>query len=333
MVRHDKIWLSSSYGDGLKGDGGMKVIKTSELDAKRIVDCPNGGFRSHRIVLRADNMGYSLTKTVVPPKGRQFWHYKNHLESCYCVAGRGTLTNAETGEEHEITPDTTYILDKHDAHYFEAHEECILLCVFNPPLSGNEVHEDDGSYRTDHVSPVYNVKAVPIERVMSNAYNPNKVAPPEMELLETSIWEDGYTQPVVTVYDPETDMWVVVDGFHRWMTCKNSARIREREGGMLPIVELKKEMADRMASTIRHNRARGTHNIELMSSIVAELVEIGKSDRWISKHIGMSPDELLRLKQITGVAALFANRQFSESWDATEADQIEFEEEADEVSA
>jgi ParB-like chromosome segregation protein Spo0J len=165
-------------------------------------------------------------------------------------------------------------------------------------------------------SPVYNVRAVPIEKVISNTYNPNKVAPPEMALLETSIWEDGYTQPIVTYYDKEQDIYVVVDGFHRYQTILNSERIREREKGLLPVVVIDKEIGDRMASTIRHNRARGTHNIELMSTIVAELVEMGKGDRWICQHIGMSADELLRLKQITGVAALFANREFSDSWDA-----------------
>ena len=165
-------------------------------------------------------------------------------------------------------------------------------------------------------SPVYNVIAVPIEKVVANDYNPNAVAPPEMELLETSIWEDGYTQPVVTVYDPDNDNYIVVDGFHRFLTLKNSDRIREREQGFLPCVVLNKDMTDRMASTIRHNRARGSHNIELMSTIVAELVEMGKGDRWICKHIGMSPDELLRMKQITGLAALFQNKEFSDSWEA-----------------
>jgi len=165
-------------------------------------------------------------------------------------------------------------------------------------------------------SPVYNVLSVPIEKVKANDYNPNAVAPPEMELLETSIWEDGYTQPVVTFYDKENDIYIVVDGFHRYLTLKNSKRIFEREGGMLPIVVIDKHIGDRMASTIRHNRARGSHNIELMSTIVAELVEMGKGDAWICKHIGMSKDELLRLKQITGVAALFANRDFSKSWDS-----------------
>jgi ParB-like chromosome segregation protein Spo0J len=169
---------------------------------------------------------------------------------------------------------------------------------------------------SDYKSPVYNVIGVPIEKVTANDYNPNSVAPPEMELLETSIWEDGYTQPVVTVYDKENDKYVVVDGFHRYLTLKNSERIREREGGILPCVVLEKDMSDRMASTIRHNRARGSHNIELMSTIVSELVEMGKGDRWICKHIGMSPDELLRMKQITGLASLFQNKDFSEAWDA-----------------
>jgi ParB-like chromosome segregation protein Spo0J len=180
---------------------------------------------------------------------------------------------------------------------------------------------------SDFLSPVYNVIAVPIEKITANDYNPNSVAPPEMALLEISIWEDGYTQPVVVVRDEENDKYVVVDGFHRYLTLKNSARIHERERGMLPVVVLNKQMHDRMASTIRHNRARGTHNIELMSTIVSELVEMGKGDAWICKHIGMSKDELLRLKQITGVAALFQNQDFSQSWDAED-----YEEATDEIS-
>lgn len=168
----------------------------------------------------------------------------------------------------------------------------------------------------DWRSPVYNVLRVPIEKIECNTYNPNSVAPPEMALLETSIWEDGYTQPIVAFYDRGRDVYIVVDGFHRYLIGKTSQRIRDREKGTLPIVVIDKEMGDRMASTIRHNRARGTHNIELMSVIVAELVEMGKGDRWICQHIGMSVDELLRLKQITGVAALFANRDFSDSWES-----------------
>lgn len=193
---------------------------------------------------------------------------------------------------------------------------------------------NDERYRepmSDFESPVYNVRAVPIEKVKANDYNPNAVAPPEMALLETSIWEDGYTQPIVTYYDHVNDLYIVVDGFHRYLTIKNSKRIYDREKGHLPVVVIDKELGDRMASTIRHNRARGTHNIELMSTIVAELVEMGKGDRWICQHIGMSLDELLRLKQITGVAALFANRSFSQSWEADEIDESQlFDEEESE---
>jgi len=165
-------------------------------------------------------------------------------------------------------------------------------------------------------SPVYNVIAVPIEKVQANDYNPNSVAPPEMELLETSIWEDGYTMPVVCFYDDKNDKYIVVDGFHRYTVLKNSKRIFERENGMLPVSVIDKDLSDRMASTIRHNRARGSHNIELMSTIVSELVEMGKGDTWICKHIGMSKDELLRMKQITGLASLFKNKDFSDSWNA-----------------
>lgn len=167
----------------------------------------------------------------------------------------------------------------------------------------------------EYKSPVYNVISVPMEKVKANDYNPNKVAPPEMELLEVSIWEDGYTQPIVTYYDKDNDIYIVVDGFHRYLTMFNSERIRERERGMLPVVVIEKQIDDRMASTIRHNRARGTHNVELMSTIVSELIEMGKGDAWICKHIGMSKDELLRMKQITGLASLFNNTDFSDSWD------------------
>jgi quercetin dioxygenase-like cupin family protein len=298
----------------------MKVINVIDLPKNRKVEFHAG--ISNRILLEKDGMGYTMTKTVIQPSaGKVFQHYKNHLETCYCVSGRATLTNAETGEEFNIGPDVTYALDKNDPHYFEAHEETVLICTFNPPLTGMEVHQKDGSYAVsdEFLSPVYNVKRAPIEKVTANDYNPNSVAPPEMALLETSIWEDGYTQPVVVVYDRNNDKYVVVDGFHRYCTLRDSKRIYERENGMLPVVVLDKEMHDRMASTIRHNRARGSHNIELMSTIVSELVEMGKGDRWICQHIGMSPDELLRLKQITGVAALFQNQDFSESWDA-EAD-------------
>ena len=137
---------------------------------------------------------------------------------------------------------------------------------------------------TEYMSPVYNVRAVPVEKVQANDYNPNVVAPPEMKLLELSIWEDGFTMPCVCYYNEQEE---------------------------LPVVVIEKDLSNRMASTIRHNRARGTHTIELMCNIVAELDKAGMSDEWIMKHIGMDRDELLRLKQISGLAELFADKAFS----------------------
>jgi len=163
----------------------------------------------------------------------------------------------------------------------------------------------------EYISPVYTVKAIPVEKIQANAYNPNIVAPPEMELLELSIWEDGYTMPCVCYYLSQEDKYELVDGFHRYLVMKTSARIYEREKGLLPVTVIKKDLSNRMASTIRHNRARGTHNIELMTNIVAELKKAGLSDAWILKNIGMDKDELLRLKQISGIAALFADKDFS----------------------
>lgn len=163
----------------------------------------------------------------------------------------------------------------------------------------------------EFISPVYNVLKVHIDKIRANAYNPNAVAPPEMKLLETSIWEDGYTMPVVCYYLPNEDLYEIVDGYHRYTMLKTSQRIYDRENGFLPCVVIDKDISNRMASTIRHNRARGSHSIELMSNIVTDLLDAGMSDGWIIKHIGMDKDELLRLKQITGLASLFADKEFS----------------------
>lgn len=160
-------------------------------------------------------------------------------------------------------------------------------------------------------SPVYNVLAVPIEKIQANSYNPNAVAPPEMKLLYQSIKEDGYTMPVVCYYLSEIDKYEIVDGFHRYTIMKKHKDIFERENGKLPVVVIDKDENNRIASTIRHNRARGSHSIELMVNIVAELTKQGMSDAWILKNIGMDADELLRLKQISGLAELFKNNNFS----------------------
>ena len=164
-------------------------------------------------------------------------------------------------------------------------------------------------------SPVYNVKAVPIEKIHANSYNPNSVAPPEMKLLYQSIKEDGYTMPIVCYYISETDSYEIVDGYHRYTVMLTHKDIYEREKGLMPVVVIEKDESNRMASTKRHNRARGSHNIELMSKIVSELTKAGMSDAWILKNIGMDADELLRLKQITGLASLFSDKEFSRSWE------------------
>lgn len=169
-------------------------------------------------------------------------------------------------------------------------------------------------------SPVYQVRAVPLEKIQPNDYNPNAIAPPEMQLLYESIRADGYTMPVVCYYDAGSDRYIIVDGFHRYRVMKEHADIYEREGGMLPVTVIDKPLDQRMASTIRHNRARGSHNVDLMSNIIRELHEIGRSDAWIAKNLGMERDEILRLKQITGLAALFRDTRFSRAWRPVEED-------------
>jgi len=164
-------------------------------------------------------------------------------------------------------------------------------------------------------SPVYRVIAVPIEKIVPNDYNPNSVAPPEMRLLYESIKEDGYTMPIVCYHDKEQDRYVIVDGFHRYRVMLDYPDIYLREEGKLPVSVIDKPLDHRMASTIRHNRARGSHDVDLMSNIVKELHELGRSDAWISRHLGMDRDEILRLKQITGLASLFKEIGFGQAWE------------------
>jgi parB domain protein nuclease len=161
-------------------------------------------------------------------------------------------------------------------------------------------------------SPVYNVKAIPIEEIQANSYNPNAVAPPEMRLLYESIKEDGYTMPIVC-YRLPNGKYEIVDGYHRYTVMLTHKDIYERENGKLPVVVIDKDISNRMASTIRHNRARGQHSIELMMNIVGELKKTGMSDAWIMKEIGMDADELLRYKQISGLAELFKDRDFTQA--------------------
>jgi ParB-like chromosome segregation protein Spo0J len=176
--------------------------------------------------------------------------------------------------------------------------------------------------------PVDCVLWVKNDTVTANDYNPNSVAPPEMELLAVSIGEDGYTQPIVS-WLREDDLREVVDGFHRHRVGKENETIQKRVHGYLPVVTInagRTNIADRMASTIRHNRARGKHKIEAMSDIVIELSRRNWSDDKISKHLGMEPDEVLRLKQISGLAEMFADEEFSEAWDVDGIDDGDFQE-------
>ena len=161
--------------------------------------------------------------------------------------------------------------------------------------------------------PVMSVRMIPIEKVVANDYNPNKVATPEMKLLKHSIEEDGYTQPVVTYYDKEKDLYIVIDGFHRYRCAREYFNLKE-----IPCTVIEKDLQNRMASTIRHNRARGTHQIKDMSIIVADLFKMGWKDEDICKHLGMELDEVIKLKQITGLKEVFSNHVFSKSWEEYE---------------
>lgn len=167
--------------------------------------------------------------------------------------------------------------------------------------------------------PVDCVLWVPCEEVQANDYNPNSVAPPEMLLLEHSITEDGYTQPIVSWRNGAA--FEVVDGFHRNRVGRESAAVNARVRGHLPVVVVnadRHDRSDRMASTIRHNRARGKHRVESMSDIVVELKRRNWSDDKIGRELGMDADEVLRLSQISGLAELFADDEFSRSWEIGE---------------
>lgn len=165
--------------------------------------------------------------------------------------------------------------------------------------------------------PVDCVRWIPTDKVKANEYNPNKVASTEMKLLHTSIKLDGYTQPIVA-YKLDNGEYEVVDGFHRNRVGKEYKDINQRIHGYLPIVVLDKPLDERIGSTIRHNRARGTHQIRSMSEIVIDLSKAGWTDEEICKKIGMELDEVIKLKQITGLKEAFQNHEFSKSWEEFE---------------
>jgi len=163
--------------------------------------------------------------------------------------------------------------------------------------------------------PALHTTLVPADSVQGNDYNPNKVAPPELELLKLSIRKDGLTMPVVVAGGKEEGSWVVVDGFHRTAICAGTKDIRESLKGYLPVTQLDKSLEDRVTATVRHNMARGTHQIALTARLVALLKKHNWSNERIGKELGMDADEVLRLKQISGLAEAFANKQFSKAWE------------------
>ena len=180
----------------------------------------------------------------------------------------------------------------------------------------NEIRSFLHSVSPFSTEPVDFVKWVKNTEVSANDYNPNSVAPPEMELLRLSIMADGYTQPVVA--NQEENSLVVIDGFHRNRVGKECADVQSRVHGYLPIVQIRTsqtDISDRMASTIRHNRARGKHSVEAMSQIVVDLKRRNWSDEKIGRELGMDPDEVLRLTQISGLKEMFSDIDFSQAWE------------------
>lgn len=160
--------------------------------------------------------------------------------------------------------------------------------------------------------PISEIKWVPIAKVHANNYNPNSVATQEMKLLYLSVKNDGYTQPVVTIYDEKKDRYVIVDGFHRYSIMRRFKDIYASCEGMLPCVVLKnKTVNDLMASTVRHNRARGKHSVNGMSNIVMEMLLNGYTDVEVCNNLGLEPEELVRLKHVTGYAKLYENTEYT----------------------
>lgn len=157
--------------------------------------------------------------------------------------------------------------------------------------------------------PVLNVSLVNIDKIVANDYNPNTVAPPELELLKISIVEDGFTQPIVCYYDTEKDEYKIVDGYHRYFVSKKFLHLKE-----IPVTIINKPLVNRMASTVRHNRARGTHSIDGMTNLIESLINLGWKDSEIASNLGMDHEEVIRLKQATFLKDIFMHHKFSKCW-------------------
>lgn len=173
--------------------------------------------------------------------------------------------------------------------------------------------------------PVDFIQWIPLDMIEANDYNPNSVARIEMGLLYKSIFEDGYTQPVVVIFDPDKEKYIIIDGFHRYFTCKSRQDIQDRNKGLLPCVVLKKNINQRMASTVRHNRARGKHSVVGMSNMVYKMLEQGMEDHEICNELGMDVEELVRLKHITGYSKLYREHKYNNAWKSPQQIKIEKE--------
>ena len=217
-------------------------------------------------------------------------------------------------------------IDRQPVGSFAAAERAVrahLSRLSGPALirAVNDMRRVVSDYSPFRSEPTDFVEWVPATEVHSNDYNPNSVAPPEMELLRLSVSADGYTQPIVTMRD-EDGTRTVIDGFHRNRVGKECPEIRTRVHGHLPVVQIRSEREgrnDRIASTIRHNRARGKHQVDAMSDIVVELKKRNWPDEKVARELGMEPDEVLRLCQVSGLAELFTNEEFSAAWDIADS--------------
>jgi hypothetical protein len=230
------------------------------------------------------------------------------------------MTESISDERHEEAQEVVdKFIDNHEGDVVEALNDLRTVVAERSPVKEN---------------PIDLVQWVDLDRVRPNDYNPNQVADREMELLHKSIYEDGYTQPVVVVELPEDDPedFEIVDGFHRYMTMKMFDDVYERSDGMLPVTIIEdKSKNERRASTVRHNRARGTHSISGKSDVVFGMLEDGASDEEICEQLGMEKDELARLKHTTGFAKLFDDTDYQKAWKATRQLDVEkeFEDEWD----
>jgi hypothetical protein len=184
----------------------------------------------------------------------------------------------------------------------------------NPDII-NEINEFIFEHSPFKHNPVGNVKWVKLDEVQANDYNPNVVASQEMKLLAISIRHDGFTQPCVCMKDEKTGKFCIVDGFHRYYVNKTYKEIMEGNKGRIPIVVINKPINDRMASTVRHNRARGKHTVQGMGQLIFKMIDNGWDDAQICNELGLEPDELIRLKHVSGVAKLFAKSEYKNAWE------------------